>query len=611
MKKQNVLLFAAFLLLAAAFAPTAWAYDFYSVASNGDTLYYNIFYGNEAEVEVVAPRNDSWDGYTQPSGNLTIPDSVTYGDTTYSVISIGPYAFCNCTGLTSVTIGNSVNSICAHAFEGCSSLTSVTIPNSVTGIGGYAFCNCTGLTSLTIPNSVTNICEYAFAGCSGLTSVTIPNSVTTLYAPVFYICSGLTTVNFNADSCTTENYVGNCAVFYDCANLTTLNIGSNVKKIPEYFIRSCPGLTSVTIPNSVTCIGDYAFESFGDLTSVTIGNSVTSIGHHAFHECSNLTSITIPNSVTTIGRNAFSHCTGLTSVTIPDSVTSIGTDAFGDCSGLTTVNFNAINCTTMGTAGAPVFGGGTNFTTLNIGNNVTNIPNYAFSGCRGLTSVTIPNSVTTIGGHVFFECSNLLNIVCKSVYPPAAQGNSFDGIWTYCTLTVPCGSLPYYSVTEPWNTKFQIMNEDCRPEYTVTVVSADPTMGTVSGGGQVLEGDEVTLTAIANEGYHFLHWNDGDTNTTRTVVVTSDTTFTAYFEADGGTEGIDDVDGMAAKVYSANGQIVVENTDGHAVTLYDAVGRTLAVKHAAPQTIRFDVPATGTYLVKVGNAPACRIVVVK
>ena len=114
----------------------------------------------------------------EPTGNLTIPESVTYGGISYPVTSIGGKAFYECSGLTSVTIPNSVTSIGDEAFRGCSGLTSVTIPNSVTSIGGSAFYKCTGLTRVIIGNSVTYISNYAFEYCSGLTSVTIGNSVT-------------------------------------------------------------------------------------------------------------------------------------------------------------------------------------------------------------------------------------------------------------------------------------------------------------------------------------------------------------------------------------------------------------------------------------------------
>ena len=94
-------------------------------------------------------------------------------------------AFCNCKGLTSITIPDSVTSIGSSAFSGCTGLTSITIPDSVTSIGSSAFSGCTGLASITIPNSVTSIDNLAFFGCTSLTSITIPDSVTSMGSQVF------------------------------------------------------------------------------------------------------------------------------------------------------------------------------------------------------------------------------------------------------------------------------------------------------------------------------------------------------------------------------------------------------------------------------------------
>jgi hypothetical protein len=187
------------------------------------------------------------------------------------------WGFLRCTGLTSVTIPNSVTRINSNAFKGCTGLTSVTIPNSVTEIGSDAFEGCTGLTSVTIPNSVTYIDMSAFEGCTSLTSVTIPNSVTYIGASAF---------------------------------------------------KGCTSLTSVTIPNSVPSIGMSAFAGCKSLTSVTIPNSVKTIGYAAFSGCKSLTSVTIPNSVTSIEGSAFENCTGLTSVTIANSNVTIDPNAF-------------------------------------------------------------------------------------------------------------------------------------------------------------------------------------------------------------------------------------------------------------------------------------------
>ena len=84
---------------------------------------------------------------------------------------IGDNAFCDCSGLTSLTLPSGVTEIGNAAFEGCSGLTSLTLPSDVTEIGNAAFEGCSGLTSLTLPSGVAKIGDYAFHGCSGLTSI--------------------------------------------------------------------------------------------------------------------------------------------------------------------------------------------------------------------------------------------------------------------------------------------------------------------------------------------------------------------------------------------------------------------------------------------------------
>ena len=170
-------------------------------------------------------------------------------------------------------------------------------------------------------------------------------------------------------------------------------------------------LTSLTIPNSVTNIDHHAFSGCTGLTSVTIGNSVTSIGEYAFGNCTGLTSIIIPDSVTNIGGSAFSGCTGLTSVTIGSSVASISWSAFENCTELTKINWDAENVEDFDFESSIFFNAGTSGDGIDVvfGDNVKVIPAYAFDGAN-VKSVTIGNSVTSIGSFAFKGCTGLTKI---------------------------------------------------------------------------------------------------------------------------------------------------------------------------------------------------------
>ena len=382
--------------------------------------------------------------------SITIPGSVT---------SIGNYAFERCESLTSVIIPDSVTSIGSSAFFDCVSLKSIevsgnnknyssldgvlfnkdktelitypagktdseyVIPNSVTSIGYSAFENCTSLTSVTIPDSVTSIDYSAFENCTSLTSVTIPNDVTSIGYGVFQGCTSLTSVTIPNSVTSIDS-----SAFSSCTSLIGITIPNSVTSIGYGVFQDCTSLSSVTIPNSATSIGDSAFYNtayyndesnwdngvlyisdclidtnynFDSTTDYIIKDGTRIIADYALSHCDNLTSVTIPNSVTSIGDSAFYDCTSLTSVTIGNSVTSIGSSAFYN-----TAYYNdkynwdkgvlyLSNCLIDTNDD---FDSTTDYT---IKDGTRFIADSVFSNCDNLISITIPNSVKSLGDNAF------------------------------------------------------------------------------------------------------------------------------------------------------------------------------------------------------------------
>jgi hypothetical protein len=227
MKKQ-VLLFIMMVL-----PMMASAYD-----AKVDGIYYNLI--SKAQIAIVTNGGDN-----SYSGNVIIPETISYGSVVYDVTSIGD-----------------------NAFYKCSDLTSVSIPNSVTSIGSSAFKYCYNLTSVNIHDNMTSIGDQAFYMCSRLKSVTIPTSVTSIGYSAFYECVGLTAV-----------YITNLANW--CQN----KFQSNPLYYAHHLYLNGGKITSLIIPDGVTSISNDAFVGCSDLISVTIPNSVTSIGSGAFCDC--------------------------------------------------------------------------------------------------------------------------------------------------------------------------------------------------------------------------------------------------------------------------------------------------------------------------------------
>ena len=380
---------------------------------------------------------------------------------------IGHGVFCGNRKLSCMNIPNTVTSIGHGAFFGNEALASVTIPSSVTTIGSDVFSGCLNLTE------IINMAE------TPQTLITENrgeiNFLHTYYqAEIKFWCQNCYVALYNAtlrvphqsvelykkanewkEYQNIEAYDGRCSCFAEpvatgtmgelkwtlCPNgrLTIRGEGA----IPDYnewdneiggpvtpWTSYRNSITDVVIEHGVTSIGVYAFAECAKLRSVTIPSSVTSIKFGAFRGI-DITSVAIPNSVTSLETYAFFSCRSLTTINIPNSVTSIESWVFQGCSSLISIEVDHDNLYFTSVDGVLFnktkselikYPEGKTEGHYAIPNSVSEIRDNAFN-CNNLMTITIPNSVISIGNNVFG--GSLMSIHVEESHPVFA---SVDGV---------------------------------------------------------------------------------------------------------------------------------------------------------------------------------------
>ena len=426
-------------------------YDFAAENADGVMFYYNK--KSSSTVETICEKDPLLMSASATSayvGDVTIPETVTHDGTTYDVTGIGAKTFHDCTGLTSITIPESITQIGDNAFTGCTALATITVQGNTPPTGNENMFDAATYSSATLKvdinyqsafadaspwkkfthvetfGEIYTFYDFAVANTDGVTIYYKLAKSTSLVTDIVEVVGKDDPYDVLVGESGRTDYTGvinvPATVTYDGVTYTVIAIGEDA-------FWACKGVTAVTIPNGVELIGGGAFDECTALTSITIPASVTEL-QPCFYRCNSLTSIVvdagntiydsrggcnaiiekgkgdegklvagcvatvIPSTVETIGFGAFAGMSAMTSVNIPEGVKTIESYAFIQCSGLTT---------------------------LTVPNSVTTIEPDAFSECSGLTSVTLGEGLESIGEDAFYDCSAITSVTVLATAPPTVQ----------------------------------------------------------------------------------------------------------------------------------------------------------------------------------------------
>jgi len=444
------------------------------------------------------------------SGDVVIPDAVTYNGDEYPVTSIWDGSF----------------------YE--SDITSVSIPNTVTYIGRYCFQFCKQLESVVIPGSVTALADGAFAYCDNLKSMTLEygTEMLTMREDLCYD-SGLSEVYIDRDKI--DSYGIGVDIFGSYGRIRRATFGPHVTTIPKLVLRDCR-LEELTFEGDVTSIEDYAFFQATLPADFTLPKHLNHIGYDAFENCAMPATLVIPATVETIEPSAF-VTSAITDVYVP-WLSPLTFDEYSYRDDKLQFNFNNANLTLWVPGGTmDLYKGATlweRFKKMEYWSYVVSL------------DVVGPGTLTA---------DNSLDITDNGTNTPlsATEEANTKGLMergSTVTLT-PEGTTEGYSLTS-----LTVNGVTMESPYTITDLQADAAIVATFGatvytitydldGGHVesdnptfytIESEAITLNNPVRTGYEFTGWTGtGLDGPTMTVVIdshsTGDRSYTATWQA--------------------------------------------------------------------------------
>lgn len=415
----------------------------------------------------------------------------------------------------SYAIPNTVKRVHNSAFENAWNLTALTLGSNITSVGSYAFCNCSGLTSdLALPSTLVSIEEGGFYSCYNLKgSVTLPASLKSLGYYSFFGSDGITSFNVNSSNTV---YAAQNGILYS-------------KKLDSLYICPAGKTGPVVIPESVKLIGSHAFYNCANLSGVlNIPSGVDYIGYYAFYGCKGISAYSVnaangyfssnqnvlyskdlkriiacpatksgtfvfPDSTRYIDPCAFSFCSNLSGeMKFTKGIEYLGDFAFYGCTGISgfaadeeNKYFSAYDgllynkladtlyLSTSGKSGQVVlpqglkhigtsaFDGCQYITSVKLPSGLNSLGNYAFEYCTSLTDINLPQTLTSIGYGVLNGCTSMRNINVLLPEPHLIDYYYFNNInKSLCALNVPLNSISSYRNAPYWEDFVNITEKD-------------------------------------------------------------------------------------------------------------------------------------------------------
>jgi len=599
MKHHIIKSLAAFLV--AASLPTVASAQYFE----SDGIVYGITSGQTVEV-----LSNYYLHNTPYSGSIVIPQTVEYDGNTYTVTALAETAFESCTTMTSLTLPPTIRSIGSHCFYNCT-FTTLQLPDSLRTIGDNAFLySC--VTSLHLPACFEGYGECAF-WARNLASVTVDEG-----NPRFRSIDGWL---YSKDSLTL------CVV--PVAETGTINVPSYVRHIGHQAFSFNSRATSVSLPEGLVSIGDFAFNCCSKINNVVVPSTVTRIGLCPFSYCPQLTNLSIASgnshyvmdglmiysagydtlvschkSGTTVTLNpnvkvlgGFENNTWVRNIDIPAGVTDILDNCFNGCA-ITTIALPAH----MNSIGRLALATNDKLTHVTMPQTLRSMGEKAFEWCMGLTSIVIPDSLRVIPKEAFNSCPRLTSVTWGN----AVEEIGYAAFWAMSAMATSAVHLDLPPTLRKLDDyAFAACENNLR---SVTVRSQLDTMGEAvfrHANLNRIRFSAAVPPAVTGEGPLY------DIGRLDSIVVPcgslnvwlADSYWGQFADlyVEDCNLGIGDPDVENINIYTLGGRIIVEGADGETVRIYDITGRS----------VRNKALHTGVYIVKVGDRPARKIVVMK